>query len=114
MTASRTSETIRQRGVAFAAVGFLVQIFSLPAMISGPTGLATVIAMLGAAAATAVSYATVQDRTGMSTGLDVLALLVGIVSAIAGGGSFGGVVGMFVGVAIVYFGNTHLARGIKS
>ncbi|MCV7278330.1 hypothetical protein H7J88_01555 [Mycolicibacterium flavescens] len=114
MNSSRTQQVLRKRGISIAAGGLVLQLLiALGLAFGGILGILTLLLVLGNAGALAVSYNTLNDKTGLANMLQVCTVVIGLVS-IFGAGLVGlGFLILLAGAVITYIGTKQLADGLK-
>jgi hypothetical protein len=114
MNQSNTGLQLRQRGLAVAGGGFLLQLLALALTAHGGLGFVTFLLLVGAVGATVLSFSAVKDHTGAATGFTAATAVGVIVLAIAYSSGLFGVIVQLIGAGVSHVGNKQLAAGIKS
>lgn len=114
MNSSQTSVQLRQRGVAIAGGGLLLQLLGV-AIAAGGTSIGGYgfVPLLVAAGACALSFTKVKDHTGVANVAAVLTVLITLAGAFAAS-DWGGLIPAALGAVALYIGNKQLAAGIRS
>lgn len=112
MNTSQSGLQLRQRGLAIAAGGLIVQLLAAITA-AGTSGWTVLLLPVAAAAiATVLSYATVKDRTGLANVAAGLGVLM-IAASAAGHHTGASALFALLGAVVGYFGNKQLAAGIR-
>ncbi len=114
MNSSQTGQELRQRGLAIAGGGWLLQLIAVGiASASTSFGAIAFLPLLATAGFCLLSFTQGKDKTGTANTAAVITLLVGAAAAFAAS-SGSPVLFALVGAVIIYFGNEQLAAGTRS
>jgi hypothetical protein len=112
LNTSRTSQILRQRGIAIAAGGLALQLlFALTLLGSGLPGLITLLLLLGTAGTLATSYTTVSNKTELGIKLQGATVIGAAVCAFMGSTVFAFIF-VLIGAVVTYVGAKQLAAGL--
>lgn len=112
MADSQSGVQLRQRGLALAGGGLLVQLIG-SIIVVGSSGWAVIfLAVVVSAAASVLTYTKLKDHTGLSGAASVASVLLAILSSFFHPG-WGGVLMLIVGAVVLHLGNKQIVAGIK-
>lgn len=112
MVDSQGGLQLRQRGLAVAAGGMVVQLIGIFAVMAAAGWPILLLPLVASAVASTMSYVNLKDRTGTSNTASVITVLLAGVAAIVHSG-WGGVLIILIGAVALHLGNKQLAAGIK-
>lgn len=112
MNSSRTHQVLRQRGIAIAGGGVVLQLLAtLTLLNTGLVGQITLLLLLGTAGSLAASYFTLNDKTTRAVRLQA-ATVVGAGISCVMLSSVGTFLIVLIGAVSAYVGTKQLAAGL--
>lgn len=112
MSDSQTGLQLRQRGLAVAVGGVVIQLIGVLIVIGDSGWTFMLLPVLVSGAASALSYVSVKDHTGASIVAAVITAILTLIAAISHSGG-AGVVLAIIGAVVLHFGNKQLVAGIR-
>jgi hypothetical protein len=114
VSTSQTQLQLRQRGLAIAGGGLVLQLIGLAIVVQAAGAAIGFISLVIAVIATVRTYVQVKDHVGTANTASVATVLIAFVSALVISSPLFGAVLVLIGAVVGYIGNKQLAAGVRS
>lgn len=113
MNTSQTQLQLRQRGLALAGGGLVLQLIGLAIIAQAAGAVIAFLPFVVAVIATVRTFVQVKDHTGTANTASVATVVIGFVAAVVNSSPMFGVLLVLIGAVLGYIGNKQLAAGVR-
>ncbi len=114
MSTSQTQLQLRQRGLAIAGGGLVLQLIGLAIVVQAAGAAIGFISLVIAVIATVRTYIQVKDHTGTANTASAATVLIAFIAALVISSPLFGSVLVLIGAVVGYIGNKQLAAGVRA